>query len=47
MPHGEILGFAPPLIATPSDVDEIVQITREAVDAVADALVRDSLWRAA
>jgi L-2,4-diaminobutyrate transaminase len=47
MPHGDILGFAPPLIATPADVNEIVEITREAVDAVSDALVRDSLWRAA
>lgn len=47
MPHGEILGFAPPLIATPADVNEIVEITREAVDAVANALARESLWHAA
>lgn len=35
MPHGDILGFAPPLIATRADVDEIVAIARAAVDEVA------------
>lgn len=35
MPHGDILGFAPPLIATRADVDEIVAIVKEAVDEVA------------
>lgn len=47
MPHGDILGFAPPLIATKADVDEIVAITKQSVDAVADDLVRESLWKAA
>ncbi|MBK8907148.1 MAG: aspartate aminotransferase family protein [Rhodospirillales bacterium] len=47
MPHGDILGFAPPLIATPADVDEIVAITAKAVDEVADTMVRESLWHAA
>jgi len=47
MPHGDILGFAPPLITTPGDVDEIVDITRRAVDAVADGLVKEAQWRAA
>lgn len=35
MPNGDILGFAPPLVATRTDVDEIVRITKEAVDIVA------------
>jgi L-2,4-diaminobutyrate transaminase len=35
MPHGDILGFAPPLVITRADVDEIVGIVREAVDEVA------------
>ena len=47
MPQGDILGFAPPLVTSPSDVDEIVALARAAVDAVADDLVKGSLWRAA
>ena len=39
MPNGDILGFAPPLVATRADVDEIVRITKEAVDAVAGQLL--------
>ena len=39
MPNGDILGFAPPLVATRADVDEIVRITKEAVDAVADQVL--------
>lgn len=35
MPHGDILGFAPPLILTREDADRIVEITRDAVDQVA------------
>jgi L-2,4-diaminobutyrate transaminase len=35
MPHGDILGFAPPLITTRADVDEIARLAREAVDEVA------------
>jgi L-2,4-diaminobutyrate transaminase len=35
MPNGDILGFAPPLVATRADIDDIVRITKEAVDAVA------------
>ena len=36
MPHGDILGFAPPLIITTEDVDTIVELTSAAVDEVAD-----------
>jgi L-2,4-diaminobutyrate transaminase len=35
MLHGDILGFAPPLLATRADVGEIVAITKDAVDVVA------------
>ncbi len=47
MPHGDILGFAPPLIVNREEVDEIVARTQRAVDSVADTLERDKIWRAA
>lgn len=39
MPHGDILGFAPPLITKPEDIDIIVAITKEAVDEVAASVL--------
>jgi L-2,4-diaminobutyrate transaminase len=39
MPHGDILGFAPPLITTRDEVDEIVKLVREAVDEVASQVL--------
>ncbi|ODM75134.1 aspartate aminotransferase family protein [Bradyrhizobium elkanii] len=41
MPHGDILGFAPPLVTTKAEIDEIVSITESAVRSVMDELVRD------
>ena len=41
MPHGDILGFAPPLVIDSETVDEIVGIALEAVNAVADELTRE------
>ena len=41
MPHGDILGLAPPLVLTTDDADRIVGIMTAAVGDVADALVRD------
>ncbi|RWQ26426.1 aspartate aminotransferase family protein [Mesorhizobium sp.] len=41
MPHGDILGFAPPLIATKAEVEEIAAIAESAVRSVIDELVRD------
>ncbi|WP_331375243.1 aspartate aminotransferase family protein [Sinorhizobium chiapasense] len=41
MPHGDILGFAPPLVITKEEVDEIVSIAEKAVRSVMDELVRD------
>ncbi|MBB5216522.1 aminotransferase [Parapusillimonas granuli] len=38
MPHGDILGFAPPLIATREDIDEIVAITKEGIAEVMEQL---------
>lgn len=35
MPHGDILGFAPPLCLTKVEAEEIVDLTKAAVDAVA------------
>ncbi|MGX9120674.1 aminotransferase [Mesorhizobium sp. BHbsci] len=41
MPHGDILGFAPPLVATKAEVEEIVAIAESAVRVVMDELTRD------
>ncbi|MBS9402832.1 aminotransferase class III-fold pyridoxal phosphate-dependent enzyme [Halomonas sp. TRM85114] len=38
MPQGDILGFAPPLITSRAEVDEIVTRARRAVDSVLDEL---------
>ncbi|MCE0934768.1 aminotransferase class III-fold pyridoxal phosphate-dependent enzyme, partial [Pseudomonas monteilii] len=38
MPHGEILGFAPPLVTTEQEVDRIISIAHEAVLSVLDEL---------
>jgi L-2,4-diaminobutyrate transaminase len=45
LPHGDILGFAPPLIVTPEQVDDIIERTRRAVDKVTDELVREGAWQ--
>lgn len=39
MPHGDILGFAPPLVATQQDIDSIIAIAKEAVDSVAEQVI--------
>jgi L-2,4-diaminobutyrate transaminase len=39
MPHGDILGFAPPLVTTRAEVDEIVGVVRQAVDEVANQVI--------
>jgi L-2,4-diaminobutyrate transaminase len=41
MPHGDILGFAPPLVMTEAEVDEMVEIALAAVRSVMDELARD------
>jgi L-2,4-diaminobutyrate transaminase len=47
MPHGDILGFAPPLVVTQEDIDDIIERTRRAVDSVAEKLVREGAWNGA
>jgi L-2,4-diaminobutyrate transaminase len=39
MPHGDILGFATPLVTTRAEVDEIVGVVKQAVDAVANEVI--------
>ena len=41
MPHGDILGFSPPLVVTLAETDEIVAIAKRAVDRVTDELARE------
>lgn len=41
LPDGDMIGFSPPLIVTPTDVDEMVELTRAAVTDVQNALVRE------
>lgn len=45
MPHGDILGFAPPLIATPDDVDGMVERAHRAVNKVMNQLIRSGDWK--
>ena len=47
MPHGDILGFSPPLVITAAEVDEMVARARRALDKVTDDLVREGEWKAA
>jgi L-2,4-diaminobutyrate transaminase len=42
MPGGDILGFAPPLVITPAEVNKVVEIARKAVDRVAGELLREA-----
>ena len=45
MPHGDILGFAPPLVTTESEIDEIVDIAEKAVRHVMDELAKEGVLR--
>jgi L-2,4-diaminobutyrate transaminase len=47
MPHGDILGFAPPLVITRDEVDEVVDRARRALDTVTDELAREGVSVAA
>ena len=46
MPGGDILGFAPPLVMTKGEADQLVDTTIAAIDDLADAVVGDGVWRA-
>lgn len=41
MPHGDILGFAPPLVVTESEIDEIVALAYQATRQVMDELAKE------
>lgn len=45
MPLGDILGFAPPLITTTDEIDQIVEITAQAVRQVMDELAGEGALR--
>jgi len=47
MPHGDILGFAPPLVLTRAEADDVVARTKRAVDRVRDELTREGITIAA
>lgn len=42
MPHGDILGFAPPLVVSESEIDEIVDLAYRATKQVMDELAKES-----
>ncbi len=44
MPHGDILGFAPPLVISRAEVDAVVARSKRAVDRVADQLLHEGCW---
>ena len=43
MPHGDILGFAPPLVINEAEIDEVVSIAEAAVREVMDELIREGV----
>jgi L-2,4-diaminobutyrate transaminase len=43
MPHGDILGFAPPLIVTNEEINEMIDIAAHAIAAISDELVREGV----
>jgi len=45
LPHGDIVGFSPPLIADRNDIDEIIARCKRAFDHVVETMVRTGIWR--
>ncbi len=43
MPHGDILGFAPPLVMSKSEVDDMITTAGAAVNSVMDELTREGM----
>ena len=41
MPHGDILGFAPPLVTTRQDIEEISSIVKKSIDEVTQTLKKE------
>ncbi|HKY94861.1 MAG TPA: aminotransferase [Kiloniellales bacterium] len=47
MPGGDILGFAPPLVISEGEADELVDSTLRSIDELAAALTKEGSWKAA
>ncbi|NBC34042.1 MAG: aminotransferase class III-fold pyridoxal phosphate-dependent enzyme [Alphaproteobacteria bacterium] len=47
MPHGDILGFAPPLVISRADVDDVVARTERAIARVTETLAKEGVLTAA
>ncbi|MEE2598834.1 MAG: aspartate aminotransferase family protein, partial [SAR324 cluster bacterium] len=45
MPNGDILGFAPPLSITRTEVDDIIKRTAKALNSVRDLLTKEYSWK--
>jgi L-2,4-diaminobutyrate transaminase len=45
MPHGDILGFSPPLVIRRAEIDMTVERARQAVDHVSTQLQAEGRWR--
>ncbi|SEA42875.1 aminotransferase [Microbulbifer marinus] len=45
MPHQDTLGFAPPMVTTKDEVDEIVAIAEQSVNEVMDQLFKEGAWK--
>ena len=45
LPHGDILGFSPPLVVSREDIDEIVERCHRAFIGVCDEIIRNGDWR--
>ena len=45
LPHGDILGFSPPLIVNQQDLEEIVTRCKRGVERVVNELEREGAWR--
>jgi L-2,4-diaminobutyrate transaminase len=41
MPHGDILGFAPPLVVSESEIDEVVDLAYQATKQIMDELAKE------
>lgn len=47
MPHGDILGFSPPLVITKEEVEVVIEKAKKAIDKVTDELVKEKSLKAA
>lgn len=45
LPGADTIAFSPPLVISTAEIEEMVSLARQAVDQVADELVREGVWR--